>query len=110
MHLYPIDGAAHRAGPSDTAFGHRDATWAGVIVGVDPDPAQAETLRRWAVDYWNALHPYSTGGGYVNFMMAEGEDRIRASYRDNYGRLARIKAAYDPDNLFRVNQKIPPAR
>ncbi|HYZ02186.1 MAG TPA: FAD-binding oxidoreductase [Candidatus Binatia bacterium] len=110
MHLYPIDGAAHRAGPSDTAFGHRDATWAGVIVGVDPDPAQAETLRRWAVDYWNALHPYSTGGGYVNFMMAEGEDRIRASYRDNYGRLARIKAAYDPDNLFRVNQNIPPAR
>ena len=110
MHLYPIDGAAHRVGDADTAFAHRDATWAGVIVGVSPDPAEAGTIREWAVDYWTALHPTSAGGAYVNFMMAEGEERIRSSYRGNYDRLSRIKAEYDPGNLFRVNQNIPPAR
>jgi FAD/FMN-containing dehydrogenase len=55
-----------------------------------------------------ALHPYSAGGGYVNMMMDEGQERVRASYRDNYDRLARVKATYDPDNLFRVNQNIEP--
>lgn len=108
MHLYPIDGAAHRAGKQDTAWSYRDANWAGVIVGVDPDPAKAGQLRDWAVGYWEALHPYSSGGAYVNFMMEEGQDRVQASYRENYARLARIKAAYDPDNLFRVNQNIRP--
>jgi hypothetical protein len=110
MHLYPIDGAAHRVGATDTAFAHREATFSGVIVGVDPDPAQAGAIRQWAVDYWDALHPTSAGGAYVNFMMAEGEERIRASYGPNYERLTKVKAAYDPDNLFRVNQNIPPAR
>jgi FAD/FMN-containing dehydrogenase len=109
MHLYPVNGFAGRVGPHDTAWSYRDATWAEVIVGVDPDPAQAEAVTRWARDYWNALHPHSLGGAYVNFLMDEGEDRVRASYRDNYPRLRSIKAHYDPHNLFRVNQNIRPA-
>jgi len=109
MHMYPIDGAAHDVAPADTAWSYRDANWATVFVGVDPDPANADATRRWAVDYQEALHPYSAGGGYVNMMMDEGEDRVRASYRDNYERLARIKRAYDPDNVFRINQNIRPA-
>jgi FAD/FMN-containing dehydrogenase len=109
MHLYPVDGAVHRAGRDDTAFSYRDATWSMVIAGVDPDPANAERLRAWTVDYWEALHPYSMGGAYLNFMMEEGQERIRATYRDNYERLARVKAAYDPDNLFHVNHNIRPA-
>ncbi|HEU4546673.1 MAG TPA: FAD-binding oxidoreductase, partial [Microlunatus sp.] len=109
MHLYPIDGAAHDVGPEDTAWAYRDATWASVFAGVSADPADAAELRRWTVDYFEALHPYSAGGAYVNMMMDEGDERIRASYRDNYARLARIKAAYDPGNLFRVNQNIAPA-
>jgi FAD/FMN-containing dehydrogenase len=109
MHMYPIDGAAHDVAPADTAWSYRDANWATVFVGVDPDPANADAIRRWAVDYQEALHPYSAGGGYVNMMMDEGEDRVRASYRDNFERLARIKRAYDPDNVFRINQNIPPA-
>jgi FAD/FMN-containing dehydrogenase len=106
MHLYPIDGAAHRVGPRDTAFSYRDATWAMVIAGVDPDPAKAGELRDWAVGYWDAMHPYSAGGAYVNMMMEEGQERVRASYRDNYDRLVAIKRRYDPDNLFHVNQNI----
>jgi FAD/FMN-containing dehydrogenase len=109
VHLYPIDGAPHDVDAADTAFSYRDATWAGVIAGVDPDPANLPMIERWAVDYWDALHPHSAGGAYVNFMMDEGDARVRATYRDNYERLTQVKALYDPENFFRVNQNIPPA-
>jgi len=109
MHLYPIDGAAGDVGNSDTAWSYRDAKWATVYAGVDPDPANADAIRSWTVDYHEALHPYSAGGAYVNMMMDEGGERVRASYRENYPRLARIKATYDPGNLFRVNQNIQPS-
>jgi len=108
MHLYPIDGAAHRVGGDDTPWAYRDANWAGVIVGVDPDPANADMLRDWAVGYYDAVHPHSSGGAYINFMMEEGQERVRASYRGNYDRLAEIKAKYDPNNFFKVNQNIHP--
>lgn len=108
MHLYPINGAVHRVGSADTAWSYRDSNWAQVIVGVDPDPANKEVLTNWARGYFDDLHPHSAGGAYVNFMMEEGDDRIRATYRDNYPRLAAIKAKYDPDNFFRVNQNIRP--
>jgi hypothetical protein len=108
MHLYPINGAASRVKNSATPWCYRDATWSSVIVGVDPDPANKERISRWAKEYWSALHPYSAGGAYVNFMMEEGEDRIRATYGKNYDRLAKIKKRYDPGNLFRVNQNIKP--
>jgi FAD/FMN-containing dehydrogenase len=110
MHLYPTDGAAHRVGADETAFSYRDANWSMVIVGVDPEPANAGLIRDWAVSYGEAVHPYSMGGGYVNFLMEEGQERVRATYRGNYDRLARLKAQYDPDNLFQVNQNIRPAR
>ncbi len=110
MHLYPIDGAAHRVGKNDTAFSYRDARWAEVIVGVDPHPANAQSIKEWTVAYWDALHPYSAGGAYVNFMMDEGQERIRATYRDNYERLVEVKNEYDPTNLFRINQNIKPGR
>jgi len=109
MHLYPIDGAAARVPAEATAFGYREGGWAGVIVGVDPDPANAELISQWARDYWTALHPTSAGRAYINFMMDEGEDRIRAAYRGNYDRLAQIERRYDPENTFHINQNIPPA-
>jgi len=109
MHLYPIDGAAHDVAVEDTAWAYRTARWGSVFAGVDKDPANVELIRRWCVDYFEALHPYSAGGAYVNMMMDEGQERVRASYRDNYDRLARIKATYDPGNLFRINQNIQPA-
>jgi FAD/FMN-containing dehydrogenase len=109
MHLYPINGAVHRVGRNDTAFSYRDMTWSCVIVGVDQDPANADMISHWAKEYWSALHPHTAGGGYVNFMMEEGQERIRATYRDNYQRLAAIKKKYDPQNLFHINQNIQPA-
>jgi FAD/FMN-containing dehydrogenase len=110
MHLYPINGAAHRVKSSDTPWSYRDATWTEVIVGVDPDPANNDRITAWAKDYWNALHPHGAGGAYINFMMdGEGDGRIRMAYRDNYERLARIKTKYDPTNFFHVNQNIRPA-
>ena len=109
MHLYPTSGAPQRVGPAETPWAYRDANWATVIAGVDPDRANADAIRSWAVDYSEAVRPYSAGGAYVNFMMDEGEARVKATYGENYARLAAIKAEYDPDNVFHVNQNIRPA-
>lgn len=109
MHLYPIDGAVHRVPEDATAFAYRNSKWSQVIVGVDPDRKNAGKITRWTKHYWEALHPHSAGGSYLNFLMDEGEERIRATYRGNYERLRQIKTRYDPQNLFRVNQNIPPA-
>ena len=108
MHMYPVNGKVNRVGHADTAFSYRDAVWSEVIVGVDPDPANREKITEWAKGYYSALHPFGAGGAYMNFMMEEGEDRIRSTYRGNYDRLAAIKAKYDPANFFRVNQNIRP--
>ena len=108
MHLYPVNGAAARVGNQETAWNYRDATWAMVIVGIDPDAANDELITNWARNYWQELHPHGAGGAYVNFMMEEGEDRVKATYGANYDRLVAIKTKYDPTNLFRVNQNIKP--
>ena len=108
MHLYPINGAASRVSKKDTAWNYRGATWAEVHAGIDPDPANKEAITNWAKEYWNAIHPYSAGGAYINFMMEEGEDRIKGTYGENYDKLVEIKTKYDPQNLFRVNQNIIP--
>jgi len=109
MHLYPINGAVHRRKAEDTSFSYRNTKFAEVIVGVDPDPANREKITRWAREYWEAVHPYSAPGAYVNFMMEEGTGRVEATYGGNYARLRQVKAKYDPGNLFRVNQNIEPA-
>ena len=108
MHMYPISGAAGKVASSDTPWAHRDAKYAGVIIGVDADLANDEKIIQWSRDYWNALHPYSSGGTYLNFEMSESNDRVRKSYGENYDRLLEIKKKYDPDNFFRVNQNIQP--
>jgi len=109
MHIYPINGAAQKVGTGDTAFNFRDVNFAQVIVGVHPDPSQNARMIAWAKDYWLALHAHSAGGAYVNMVMDEGEDLVKAAYGNNYARLAQIKATYDPKNLFHINQNIRPA-
>ena len=108
VHIYPINGAAHRFGPDDAAFGHRDATFAPVIAGMWPDPAQNEANIAWVKDYYSATAPHSEEGGYVNFMASDDQDRVRANYGAGYDRLVDVKRQYDPDNLFRHNQNIAP--
>ncbi|WP_432136659.1 MULTISPECIES: FAD-binding oxidoreductase [unclassified Streptomyces] len=110
MHLYPVDGAAHRTGPDDTAWAYRDAVWSGVVGGIDPDPGNAGLIRQWCVDYWTDLHPHSMGGSYVNFLgEAESPERVRSTFRTHYDRLGAVKRSYDPHNFFHANQNVPPA-
>jgi Berberine and berberine like len=80
-----------------------------VIVGVDPNPANRDKIVNWARTYWDAVHPHSAPGAYVNFMMEEGSGRVEATYGGNFARLQQVKGRYDPGNLFRVNQNIAPA-
>lgn len=108
MHLYPIDGACHRVGADETAFGHRDASFSMVVVSAWEDPADDEANTQWVRQYSAAIAPHSEPGGYINFMAADDDDRIPANYGDSYARLVDVKRRYDPDNLFRINQNIQP--
>jgi FAD/FMN-containing dehydrogenase len=108
-HFYPIDGKVHEVENHETAWANRDARWAQVIVGVDPNPATADISTQWCKDYFEAMKPYAmNGGAYVNFMMDEGQERVKAAYGKNYDRLVKVKTKYDPDNLFHINQNIKP--
>jgi FAD/FMN-containing dehydrogenase len=104
-------GAINRVGVSDTAYPLRDATYALNAIAAWTDPAQDDVNIRWARDLWDAMQPFSPGSVYVNFLGVgdPGDDRVRAAYGPNYTRLAKIKATYDPDNLFRLNHNIKPA-
>ena len=108
-HFYPIDGKVHEVSQEGTAWANRGARWAQVIVGVSPDPAEADKITQWCKDYYEGVKPYAAGGSYVNFMMQEGQERIKAGYKGNYERLTKIKRKYDPTNFFHVNQNILPA-
>jgi hypothetical protein len=108
MHLYPINGACHRVGATDTAFAYRDATYGMVFLAGWTDPAKDSERIKWLRDYYEALSPYSEPGGYINFMQDDDYDRIRDNYRQNYDRLAQVKRAYDPGNLFHMNQNVAP--
>jgi FAD/FMN-containing dehydrogenase len=108
MHLYPINGACHRVGPSDTAFAYRDATYGMVFLASWNDPAKDAERIQWVRDYYQALTPYSEPGGYINFMQDDDYHKIHDNYRQNYDRLVQVKRDYDPGNLFHMNQNITP--
>lgn len=108
VHIYPTDGAVQRVGAQETAFSHRDARFVHIIAATSPDPAVMPDGIEWARAYWQALHPFSAGGSYVNFLMDEGEDHVRATYGTNYERLVTLKNKYDPTNLLQINQNIQP--
>ena len=108
VHIYPINGVCHQVPADATAFAYREANFATVIAGMWPDPADNEANTRWVRDYYAATAPLSEDGGYVNFMAADDQGRIQSNYRGNYARLVQVKQAYDPDNVFHLNQNIRP--
>ena len=108
MHLYPINGACHRVAAGETAFAHRDATFAAVIVAAWSDPAVDAERIRWVRDYHAALAPHSEPAGYVNFMSGDDQFRVQDNYGVNYPRLVRAKRTYDPYNLFSGNHNLDP--
>ena len=111
MLIMPLDGAYCDVADVDTAFGGaRKPHFAAFITGVAEGPEVLATDREWVRAFWQALQPYSIGiGSYVNAMSELEDGRVRATYGDKYARLARIKAEYDPQNLFHRNFNIPPA-
>jgi FAD/FMN-containing dehydrogenase len=112
--MYRLDGAYSEVSDDATAFsGGRSPRFDIFIVGVTPDSAALAGEKRWVTDFWDALRPYAIGSGdaYVNGMTDYQTDRVRGSYGPGkYERLARIKAKYDPGNVFHVNANIVPAR
>jgi hypothetical protein len=109
---FTLSGAYRRVGEGDTAFGgSRAANYVFNIEAAAPDGPTYEADRAWVRNFWSAMQPHATGsGGYVNFLVEADDDRVRASYgEDKYQRLARIKAEYDPDNVFHLNANIRPA-
>jgi len=109
VHIYPINGACMRVRADATAFAYRDAQFATVIAGMWPNPADNAKNVEWVKDYYAALQPSSSAGGYVNFMADDDQGRIRDNYKGNYERLAAIKKTYDPRNVFHMTQNIKPA-
>jgi FAD/FMN-containing dehydrogenase len=103
-----LGGAVNRVRPDGTAFRHRNAPFDLVIMPMWSDPRESEQHIRWADALWRAMQPFSSGGVYVNYLGNEGDERIKAAYGSNYERLAHLKRAYDPSNLFRFNQNINP--
>ncbi len=109
--LAHVGGALNEHPEDDGAVGNRDARFVVAAQGMwAPDDPQGERNRAWVRDAWKALRPHGTGGNYVNFQTAdEDAKRVQATYRKNLTRLQRVKARYDPGNLFRVNRNIEPA-
>ncbi len=108
--LAPLGGAVARVAEGDTSYPHRRAPW---VININTRWADGlpDAHVAWTRALWEAVQPVSTGGVYVNFLGDEGPDRVRAAYGEsNYQRLARLKTVYDPDNVFHLNQNIPPAR
>ncbi|HEX3207182.1 MAG TPA: FAD-binding oxidoreductase [Propionibacteriaceae bacterium] len=108
--IFHLAGALNDHEDDDGAVGNRDAHYIGGFNATWPPGAPADPHVAWARDGWERIRPFSTGGNYVNFQLAEDDStRTATAYGKNYQRLQRVKADYDPDNLFRVNRNIPPA-
>ncbi len=105
-HLYPLNGAATALRNEDTAWAWRQAAFVQMFLGSSNEPGHDTELREWAHGFSDALAPNAVDAAYSNLLMDEGPAAARASYGTNYERLAAIKAAYDPDNLFHTNQNV----
>ena len=108
--IFHLGGALGRVTATDSAFTQREAAHNININAVwTPDDARGEDHVTWCRQFFDALTPHARGRVYVNFLGAEGHDRVRAAYGDDtYERLRTLKRRWDPGNVFRLNQNIPP--
>lgn len=108
--IFHLGGALNERAQEEGAVGNRDARYIAGFAGTWPPDAPAGPHIDWVRNSWEAIRPYSTGGNYVNFQVADDDDqRLQAAYGENYRRLREVKARSDPENFFRVNRNIPPA-
>jgi FAD/FMN-containing dehydrogenase len=113
LDFMPWGGAYNRRPPDATAFVHRDQLFQlkhAVVVGPDAPPADQATAHRAATRSWASVHPWGSGRVFQNFADPDLEHWAQAYYGPNYDRLVRVKARYDPANLFRFQQSLPPRR
>ncbi|NBB85071.1 MAG: FAD-binding protein [Bacteroidetes bacterium] len=106
--LEHLGGAIAQVDLGATAYRHRDAVFSFSIFSRWNDPEDDEAMIAWARKFMDALAPFATDGVGVNFLSQEGDERVKAAYGANYDRLVDLKNAYDPENLFQMNQNIPP--
>lgn len=110
FYIQHAGGAIARGSAATAAFGYRDAGFEFTILGVWQDPAEDAGHIAWARELFAAVQPFATGV-YVNNLGVEGAGRVRAAYApETYERLVALKTAYDPDNVFRLNQNVAPRR
>jgi FAD/FMN-containing dehydrogenase len=107
--LEPLHGRASASGPGDSAFSHRGPGHSFAALSIWVDPADREACTTWVRDFFAEMGPYLATGVYSNYLGGdEGETRVRAAYGPAWDRLVELKRAYDPDNVFRLNQNVRP--
>lgn len=110
IHVHQLGGAVARGARDSACFGHREAPFAANLVGLWEQAAEDASHLAWVRAAAEGLRPFARGGEYLNFSVEGGEEKVRAAFgEETYERLRRVKARYDPDNVFRINQNIRPA-
>jgi FAD/FMN-containing dehydrogenase len=107
--IQPLGGQVHRVAESNSAMGWRKAKWALHILGMWEDPAQDAEQTAWVRNLAEAAAKWEQKGTYLNYLMDEGDQRVKDSFGPNYPRMVELKNNYDPTNLFCFNQNIKPS-
>lgn len=111
IHIQHFGGAIARVGEEETAYGERQAPFVLNAIAVSHEPGSLDPHTDWAQRFYAAIEPSLTGGAYINFLSAEGAERVQAAYgAEKFGRLQALKDRYDPNNLFHLNQNVPPSK
>jgi FAD/FMN-containing dehydrogenase len=110
IHIHHFGGAVARVEDDETAYGERHAPFVLNILAITHEPGPLDEHIDWAHRLYADIEPSLTGGAYINYLSAEGEERVRAAYgAEKFARLQELKDSYDPTNLFHLNQNIPPS-
>jgi FAD/FMN-containing dehydrogenase len=111
IHIHHFGGAVARVDAGETAYGERQAPFVLNALAVTHEPGEFDPHVEWAQQLYAEMEPSLTGGAYINFLSAEGEERVRSAYgAEKFARLQALKDRYDPTNLFHLNQNVAPTK